>query len=155
MKPIEYRNKNGEIVSYQLQVYLGKKEDGTKDIRKKTWRPDRKYTDKQLEREILHQTMLFEQELRAGKVVTSKFKDQLTFKEFSKKWLNEYARYQLRKTTVKNYEIALKRINEGIGDIRLNKLNPIQIVSFLNNLRENGVKLTDKKQSVGLNTPYR
>jgi integrase len=150
MKPIVYKNKKGEVVSYQLQVYLGKKEDGTKDIRKKTWKPERKYTDKQLEREIYQQTLLFEQELKAKSVDTSKLKDQFTFREFSSKWLNEYAKHQLRKTTVKNYEIALKRINEGIGDIRLNKLTPVHFVSFFNNLRESGVKLTDKTQASGL-----
>lgn len=44
----------------------------------------------------------------------------------------------------------LKRIYPAMGHIQIGKLKPMQIDSFLLNLKEEGVKLTDKTNETGL-----
>ena len=152
MKPMPIKNKKtGKITSYQLQVYLGKDENGKVQIAKKNWKPDpiKKYTKKQLEEELLFQTKIFEEEVKTSYSNVTK-KQTYTFKEFSMKWINEYAKQNLKTKTIDGYESMLKRINEGIGHININSLTPIHINQFLINLKEEGVKLTDKTGKSGL-----
>jgi len=151
MKPLPIKNKKtGEITSYQIRVFVKTDENKKKIIATKNWKPVKKYTEKQLEKELLNQTFLFEQELKISRTEIPKNQDTYTFKEFSQKWINEYVRPNLKARTVQGYETMLKRMNEGMGDIPIDKLTPIHINKFLLNLREKGVKLTDKSGESGL-----
>ncbi len=56
------------------------------------------------------------------------------FKEFSEHWLEKYARPKLKATTVGDYESKLRIINEGLGNVSLNRINAKKISDFCNNL---------------------
>ena len=147
MKAIPVRNKKtGEITSYQLRAFVGKDIKGKSKFVTKTWKPEKTYTAKQLEKELLRQQTLFEDSVKSNQVST----DKSTFQEFAEKWLEEYSKPNHKKKTTDSYESMLKRIYPAIGHIQVGKLKPMQINSFLLNLKEEGVKLTDKTKESGL-----
>lgn len=148
MKPLSYQNKSGETV-YQLRVFDKSRHS---KVATKTWKPDKKYTPKQLEKELIIQTDRFKQELKIANAKPNDPKNRLTFQEFSEKWMKEFVEPNLRATTAQGYKCYLKRINEGIGDIYIDELTPIQINQFLLNLREEGVNLNDKTMKSGLSS---
>lgn len=144
-RPVKNK-KTGEIVSYQLRAYVGKDLNGKSKFATKVWKPDRQYTEKQLEKEVVRQQMLFEDAVKAGKVPSEK----TTFQDFSTRWIEEYSKPHHKTKTSDSYASMLKRINPALGHIQIGKLSPIQINEFLLNLKEEGVKLTDKNHCSGL-----
>lgn len=147
MKAIPVRNKKtGEITSYQLRAFIGRDIKGKSKFATKTWKPEKKYTEKQLEKELQRQQTLFEESVKSNHVST----DKSTFQEFAKKWIEEYSKPNHKKKTTDSYESMLKRIYPAIGHIQIGKLNPMQINSFLLNLKEVGVKLTNNTNESGL-----
>ncbi len=59
----------------------------------------------------------------------------MTLEEFSKKWIEEYAKPNLSPVTVEGYERELKnRINPALGKIVLTELKPMHIIHFYNEL---------------------
>ena len=61
--------KRGE--SYQFTVCCGRDVNGKKINRYMTWKPDKKYTEKQLEKEVQRQATLFEEKVLSGQVSKS------------------------------------------------------------------------------------
>ena len=70
----------------------------------------------------------------------------LTFQEFSKKWLKEYAS-NLAPRTYSEYEKLLKKINQSIGRIPLTDLRPLQLTEYYNHLRNTDVEIPKNKQN--------
>lgn len=142
------KNKNGEIVSYRIRVARGYDCNG-KQLQpySMTWKPEPNMTKKQIEKELNRQATLFEEKCKEGLAGDGRQKFQ------------EYAEYviriktesgELRHHTVVRYNALLKRINAGIGHIRLCDLRP-QHINMLyeqlgkSGLRENTDKATLKK----------
>lgn len=65
---------------------------------------------------------------------------KITLNEFVKKWLKEYAEVELAPKTVHRYKQLLDaRILNTFGDKRLDKIKPLDLVEFYNNLRKNHI----------------
>lgn len=126
--------------SYKITVSCGY-DTNNKQIRKTmTWCPPPDMTNKQIEKEIRRQTVLFEEQCAKGLYIDSKIK----FADFSEQWLKDYAEKQLKARTVARYKDLLKRINAAIGHIRLDRLQPIHLLQFYDNLAEEGVRADAK-----------
>ena len=96
-------------------------------------------TDRQREKELTRQAVLFEQEVETGTYLDGA---KITFAEFTRKWLDDYAEKQLTPGTLKPYKTRLEqRIIPAIGHIRLAKLQPPHLYELYNNLAEEGVRL--------------
>lgn len=152
MKPLARRNKNGEIVSFQLRVFTGRSSDGKPKLVTKKWKPEKnkQFTEKQLIKEANKQQALFENEVEKLGITSSGIFDispKISFEAFADKWITEYCEPHNKIRTVVTYKGRLKRINAAIGHISLCKLNPNILREFLNNLSEPGVKLTGKTKS--------
>ena len=67
------RNKDGEIISYQIRVFRGRNADGTrlKDYMM-TWRPTPGMTKRQITKELERQATLFEEACKQGQVSIEK-----------------------------------------------------------------------------------
>lgn len=62
---------------------------------------------------------------------------KVTFREFAKKWLKEYAEVELAPKTVFRYKQLLDtRIFKAFGDKRLDKIKPLDLLEFYNSLRK-------------------
>lgn len=71
---------------------------------------------------------------------------KVTFKEFSNRWLKDYAEIELAPKTVFRYRQLLEaRIYKMFGDKRLGRIKPLDLVEFYNGLRKNH-KFTSMKK---------
>lgn len=126
--------KRGE--GYRITVSLGYDINGKQIKKRKTWVPAPNLTEKQLQKELERQKVLFEEQCKSGQYIDS----SIRFAEFADLWLHEYAEKQLRPSTVVGYKDMLRRINNAIGNIRLDRLQPNHLMQFYNKLAENGVR---------------
>ena len=121
--------------SYLVTVSAGYDING-KQIRKTaTFRPDSALTAKQQEKALNEFVVLFEKKVQEGQVLDS----SIRFASFAKKWFNDYAEEQLAPKTIARYKSLMTRINQAIGNIRLDKLQPHHLISFYKNLAEDGM----------------
>ena len=130
---------------YEIRVSMGCDMNGKKIVKSKTWVPDKKYTPKQLEKEIERQKMLFEEEVKTGNCANSNIK----FQPYSEIWIRDYGEQNLAPKTLSRYREYLKRINKAIGHIKLKDLQPIHLNAFYRNLAEDGVNLKAKRDEKG------
>lgn len=122
--------------SYLIRVSSGYTTDGKQIIKSFTWKPDEGMTGKQIEKELSRQEVLFEDKVKKGLSIDSSMK----FENFTDIWLKEYAEKQLAPKTVVVYKGLLRRINQSIGHIHLDKLQPHHLMDFCKNLSEEGLR---------------
>jgi integrase len=71
---------------------------------------------------------------------------KVTFKEFAKRWMKDYAEVELAPKTVYRYKQLLEaRIYKAIGDKKLNKIKPLELIEFYNGLRKDHKYITITK----------
>lgn len=122
--------------SYRITVSCGQDINGRNIRKRMTWTPKQGMTERQIEKELNKQAVLFEDQVKCGVISMD---DKIRFSAFSEKFM-EYARLNLKTHTVSRYERQLVRINQGIGHIKLKDLRPAHIASFITNLQESGIK---------------
>ena len=134
--------------SYRIKVSCGYDTHGKQVIQSMTWKPDEKMTEKQIEKELNRQAVLFEEACMKGNVVAT-----IKFEDFTRQWFKEYAEIKLKQRTVEGYHQMEKRIYKAIGHIRLDKLTTRHIQKFILELcdaeredgrNRNGGKLSTK-----------
>jgi len=139
MATIQKRGNN-----YRIKVSCGYDTQGKQVIQSMTWKPDDKMTEKQIEKELQRQVVLFEEACLKGNVIAT-----VKFEDFSKQWFKEYAEIKLKQRTIEGYHQMEKRIYKAIGHIRLDKLTPRHIQKFILELcnadREDGRNKNDGK----------
>lgn len=130
---------------YEIRVSCGIDINGKKLGRSKTWIPDESMTPRQIEKELERQKILFEEEVRNGVCPDNKIR----FADFSKRWMEEYAKVNLTIKTYARYEIYLERINQGIGHLKLKDITPLRLNAFYRSLEAEGVNKRAKKDKDG------
>ncbi|HCJ57612.1 MAG TPA: site-specific integrase [Clostridiaceae bacterium] len=133
MASIEWRSDN----SFRVTVSCGYDSEGKKITKKKSFKLDEGLTPKQAEKEAQKLATLFEEQVQKGTYLDG---NKLTFAEFIQIWLEKYAEAELEPKTVDEYKKLLKRVIPALGDIKLAKLQPTQLIDFYDNLRENGIR---------------
>ena len=113
-------------------IRITKYEKGKRLFRRMTWRPDQALSKNDAEKEALLVAVRFEE----NQIHNTYIDNKMSFCQFTEKWMDEYAKVQVRPRTYERYKSLLVRINKGIGHIKLNKLQPLHIIEFLNSLIE-------------------
>ncbi len=131
MATVEKRGK-----SYKIVVSLGYDLNGNQIRHRTTWTPAPGMTPRQEAKELERQKVLFEERCRTGQVINS----NIPFAEFAEVWFEKYGKEHLKKSTYRRYLETMGRINAAIGHIRLDRLKPIHIITFYENLAEAGVR---------------
>ena len=132
--------------SYRITVSLGR-DINNKQIRDyMEWTPEPGMTDGQIDKELNRQAVLFEEKAKKGLSLDGSMK----FAEFAEKFMSDYARPNLKKSTVASYEDAMVIINKAFGHIRVNQLRPHHFSEFYKNLGEQGVR-RDTKYTLAVN----
>ncbi|MBW7572428.1 tyrosine-type recombinase/integrase [Caproiciproducens faecalis] len=117
------RERNG---AYFIMVSTGYDTTG-KQIRKTmTWKPEDGMTEKQIEKALNEQAVLFEKKVLSGQVLDG----SVTFAEFTERWCRDYAEVNLAPKTYARYQSMLKRILPAIGHIKLDKLQPHHLMEL-------------------------
>lgn len=122
--------------SYKITVSCGYDLNG-KQIRKHmTWTPEPGMTERQIEKELARQKVLFEEQVKH-----STFYDgNIRLADFFEVFLEKYGRKNLKKKTLFDYESKMKDVNQALGHIKLLELKPGHISSFYSNLQEEGIR---------------
>ncbi len=116
--------------SYKITVSCGY-DINNKQIRPSmTWTPDPKLSEKQVEKELERQKVLFEERCHNGQSVTGSIK----FTDFIDLWLETYAKKQLRPKTIDQYTALIPRIKESLGHLRIDRIQPNNLLNFYNEL---------------------
>lgn len=64
-----------------------------------------------------------------------------TFEKFVKRWLRDYAEKNLAPKTLHRYkEILNSRILPALGHLQIEKITPVHLLEFYNNLQEDGIR---------------
>ncbi|MBQ1412910.1 MAG: site-specific integrase, partial [Clostridia bacterium] len=116
------RNKKGDIISYRIRVAKGYDAQGNKlNPYVTTWKPKPGMTKRQIEKELQRQATLFEEQCRLGLVGDGSQK----FEAYAEYVLDLKVRSgELRHHTLVRYKDLLKRINAGIGYMKLTDIRP-------------------------------
>lgn len=130
MPTIQKRNN-----SYLISVSCGYDNTGKQIRRTMTYKPEPNMTAKQIEKEVQRQAVLFEEKCRSGNILNGSVK----FAAFSEMWLDDHKR-QLRPKTYSRYKAMLPRINAAIGHLRLDRIQPLHLRKFYENLAESGIR---------------
>lgn len=110
----------------QVVVCYGYKTNGKKKRKKKTFKLDPFLTKKQKEKQIEKLVYEFEQQVLNNQYL----KNDIRFIDYSKKYMEEYAKEELSITTYKRYETLLEKINLEIGELKLCDIRPPHIKEF-------------------------
>ncbi|MEG1062014.1 MAG: site-specific integrase, partial [Oscillospiraceae bacterium] len=142
-RPIFSRS-TGDLIGYQLRVYLGDKPDGTKNIAARTWRVDPSMARSKILKELAKQQLVFEETMRLGlEEITEPGEAPMNLREFVRLYLD--SSYNLKQKTKDTYESKLKRVESALGDFALKSIEPTDILAFLNSLREEGANQRNGK----------
>ena len=119
--------------TYRIRVSAGYDSTGKQLMKSMTWQPAPGMTQKQIEKELDRQAVLFENKVKSGQYMEG----NIRFSEYAEMWMQNA---QLAPATRSQYEDLLRRINAAIGHIRLDRLQPHHLEAFYKNLREKGIK---------------
>ena len=132
------RERNG---SYQIEVFLGRDIYGKKIRESITYTPDPALTPKKKQKAVEDFARDFEAQLKRGISMDGR---KITLKEFSDRWLEEYAAQKLEPGTVEKYRDELDKILPALGHLKLSELRPPNINSFLLSLSKDGARKDGK-----------
>lgn len=127
-------------ISYRITVSLGRDINNKQNRKYMEWTPEEGMTERQIEKEVLRQAVLFEESCKKGLCLDGSMK----WAEFSERYISDYARPNLKKSTVAGYEDKILIINQAFGNIRVKDLRPHHFVSFYKNLGEEGIRRDTK-----------
>lgn len=120
--------------SYRIRSSVGYTTEGKQIMKSKTWTPALGMTERQIEKELKRQMVLFDEECQG----TSLRDGHIKLQSFAEQWLKEYVEVSLGKRTQANYRQLLPRIYGGLGHLYMDKITPRQIQQFINGLSEPG-----------------
>jgi hypothetical protein len=129
MATIQKRNN-----SYRIKVSCGYDVNGKQVIQSKTYKPETGMTEKQIEKEVNRQAVLFEQECQKGQITAA-----VKFETFAGQYLEEYAKANLRHTTYIRYWQFTRKVFPAIGHLSLDRVTARNIQLFINGLSQDGV----------------
>lgn len=129
--------------SYRILVSNGYDSAGKKIQSVTTFTPDPKMTLRQQEKALDKFVYEFEEKVKSGKYLDG---EKVSLKDFTERWLVDYAAINLEPTTLEVYkQNLLSKILPTLGHIKLAKLQPMHLQSFYNNMLEDGVRQDKKK----------
>lgn len=136
-------------VKYQIRSSCGYDIFGQQVVRSMTWKPSPGMTQRQIEKELNRQAILFDEKC-AGQVLES---GNIKFETFARQWMEEYAGQKLRPKTIGRLHQLEPRIYSAIGNVRLDQLTARRIQSFIWDLSKNGVNQADDRAAAKVSLP--
>lgn len=113
------KERNG---SYQITVSCGRDIFGKKLIETITYTPDPALTPKKRQKAVEEFARQFEADVKNGIALDGR---KITLKEFTDRWITEYAEQKLQPKTVENYKAELNdKLLPALGHLKLSELRP-------------------------------
>lgn len=119
--------------SYQTRVSVGYDTKGNHKEQAMTWKPEPGMTQRQIEKELNRQAVMFEEACMHGYKASA-----VKFEELSEEWFEDYAKPNLRSTTYERMLQLRHRFYPAIGHLRIDKITVRQLQAFVNSLAKEG-----------------
>lgn len=132
------RERNG---SYQITVSTGRDIYGKKLRETATFTPDPGLTPKKRQKAVEEFARDFESKVLNGLAMDGR---KVTLKEFTDRWLEEYASQKLQPGTVEKYRDELDKILPVLGHLKLIELKPHNLNAFFVSLTKDGARKDGK-----------
>lgn len=126
--------------TYQIRVSTGYDAKHRQVVRTKTWKPAAGMTERQIKTELNRQAVMFEERCLKG-IVSTKVK----FEELAERWFEEYAKTNLKKSSVQRLRGTKKRVYDAFGHVRVDKITRGQVQAFVDDLSKNGKNFLNGK----------
>lgn len=120
--------------TYRIRISCGYSVDGKQIIKSMTYKPREGMSEKQIEKEVNRQAVLFEESCKKGQSVTA-----VKFETFAREWFKDYAEIRLKRLTLCNYHRMEKRVYPALGHIRIDRITPLDIQKFVCTLSADGL----------------
>lgn len=138
MASIEERNG-----SYRITVSTGRDIYGKKLRERATFTPDPTLTPKKREKAVEEFARNFEAQVLNGMAMDGR---KITLKEFTERWLAEYAAQKLQPGTIEKYKAELNdKILPVLGHLKLSELRPHNLNAFFVSMTKDGARKDGKK----------
>ena len=115
--------------SYEIKVFCGYSMDGKQKYQYKSYYPSPGMTQKQIEKEVQKQAVIFEDECQRGRKTAA-----IKFEQFTEQWFEEYASINLRPTSLQRMRQATQRVYPVFGKMRMDKITSRDIQLFITEL---------------------
>lgn len=123
---------------YRITVSCGYDIYGKKLSESTTFTPDPSLSPKKQEKAVRDFAHEFEAKVKSGMAMTG---GKITLKEFSDRWMNEYASFNLQPGTLTKYRQELNdKILPALGHLKLDDLRPHRVNSFFVSLTKDGAR---------------
>ena len=99
--------------SYRIRASVGYTPEGKQVMKSKTWTPAPGMTERQIEKELNRQMVLFDEECRGSSLTDGHIK----FETFARQWMSEYVEKSLGKRTQASYAYMSARIISARGHL--------------------------------------
>jgi integrase len=117
--------------------------NGKQVIKSMTYKPQPDMSEKQIEKELNKQAVMFEESCKHGQSVTA-----AKFETFARQWFADYAELKLKRLTLCNYNRMTKRTYAALGHIRIDRITPLDIQGFVRSLNKEGLSAGNVKNHV-------
>jgi integrase len=97
-------------------------------------------SDKQIEKEVNRQAVLFEESCKKWQSATA-----AKFETFARMWFRDYAELKLKRLTVSKYHALEKRTYAALGHIRVDRITPLDVQRFISSLVAGGLSTNSVK----------
>lgn len=140
------KNKNGEIISYQVQVYRGRSADGKKlKPFSTTFTPNPNWSEKKTQKELNKFVVQYENECKSGNVAI----ENPTFEQYARYVIELKERNGAKHRTIYRYKSLLERVidvnNNGIGHLKLTDIRAEHLNRLYITLSKDGQNKTTHK----------
>lgn len=136
------KNKNGEIISYEIRVFKGRDEKGKQlNPYVMTYKPAPNMTARQIEKELNRQAVQFEEQCRQGYSLDNR----QTFAEYAAYVVSLKERAGVKHSVICWYKAQLERVNAGIGHLKLCEIRPQHLNALYEQLSAKGLRENGKK----------
>ena len=96
--------------TYRIRTSCGYTVDGKQVVKSMTYKPREGMSEKQIEKEVRRQAVLFEESCKKGQAVTA-----AKFETFAREWFRDCAELKLKRLTLCNYHRMEKRVYAALG----------------------------------------
>ena len=123
-------------ISFKITVTQGRDMNGKQIRHYLTWTPEKKMTERQMQKAVERVASDFERQIEQGFQIDNR----QTFAEYAAYFLELKEREGLKYRTIENYKLLLLRINQAIGHLKLSDIKPQHLNRFYGNLAEEGIR---------------
>ena len=120
--------------TYRIRTSCGYTVDGKQVVKSMTYKPREGMSEKQIEKEVRRQAVLFEESCKKGQAVTAS-----KFETFAREWFRDCAELKLKRLTLCSYHRMEKRVYAALGHIRVDRISPLDIQRFVGALNADGL----------------